>query len=251
MLEAALVAGLCAEGADVVLVGRAPHARRRARSPVERGAPAAVISASHNPFGDNGVKLFAAGGRKIPESLELQVEQELRTLAVTAARTRARGRRRRRVERAPQRARRLRGRRSSTRCRAGSSSSLHVVVDCGNGAAFRAAPTALRALGADRRRDPRVARRREHQRRLRLHAPRRPPGGGAAGPRRRRARVRRRRRPGDRGRRARRRSSTATRSLRSPPSTCTTASCCAATRSSPPSCRTSGCAGRSSRTASR
>ena len=82
MLEAALVAGLCAEGADVVLVGVLPtpgvaHVAR------ERGAPAAVISASHNPFADNGVKLFAAGGRKIPESLELQVEQELRTLAVT------------------------------------------------------------------------------------------------------------------------------------------------------------------------
>ena len=82
MLEAALVAGLCAEGADVVLVGvlPTPGVAQVAR---ERGAPAAVISASHNPYGDNGVKLFAAGGRKIPESLELQVEQELRTLAVT------------------------------------------------------------------------------------------------------------------------------------------------------------------------
>ena len=81
MLEAALVAGLCAEGADVVLVGVLPtpgvaHAAR------ERGAPAAVISASHNPFGDNGIKLFAAGGRKIPEALEHEVEHELRELAV-------------------------------------------------------------------------------------------------------------------------------------------------------------------------
>ena len=82
MIEAALVAGLCAEGADVVLVGVLPtpgvaHVAR------ERGAPAAVISASHNPFPDNGIKLFAAGGRKIPEPLELEVEQELRALAVS------------------------------------------------------------------------------------------------------------------------------------------------------------------------
>ena len=67
MLEAALVAGICSEGADVVLAGVLPtpgvaHAAR------ERGAPAMVISASHNPFADNGVKLFAAGGRKIPEA---------------------------------------------------------------------------------------------------------------------------------------------------------------------------------------
>ena len=49
----------------------------------ELGAPAAVISASHNAFGDNGIKLFAPGGRKIPESLEREVEQELRALAVS------------------------------------------------------------------------------------------------------------------------------------------------------------------------
>ncbi len=76
MIEAALVAGICAEGADAVLVGVIPtpavaHIAR------ERGAPGAVISASHNPFADNGVKLFAAGGRKIPEPLEAQVEREI------------------------------------------------------------------------------------------------------------------------------------------------------------------------------
>ena len=64
MLEAALVAGLCAEGADVLLAGVLPtpgvaHAAR------ERGAPAAVISASHNPFGDNGIKLFAPGAEEV------------------------------------------------------------------------------------------------------------------------------------------------------------------------------------------
>jgi phosphoglucosamine mutase len=146
MLEAALVAGICAEGADVVLVGVLPtpgvaHVAR------ERGAPAAVISASHNPFGDNGVKLFAPGGRKIPEPLEREVEQELHALAVTQPEPGPEGR----------------GVGVSTEHRGAVDdyvamlvhsiqgrqlTDLHVVVDCGNGAAFRAAPSALRALGA-------------------------------------------------------------------------------------------------------
>jgi phosphoglucosamine mutase len=146
MLEAALVAGLCAEGADVVLTGVLPtpgvaHVAR------ERGAPAAVISASHNPFGDNGVKLFAAAGRKIPESLELQVEQELRSLAVTQPEAGPDGvgvgvsseYRGALDDYVATLVDALQGRQLS---------GLHVVVDCGNGAAFRAAPQALRALGA-------------------------------------------------------------------------------------------------------
>jgi phosphoglucosamine mutase len=146
MLEAALVAGLCAEGDDVVLVGVLPtpgvaHVAR------ERGAPAAVISASHNPFGDNGVKLFAAGGRKIPEPLEHQVEQELRALAVTQPEPGPEGfgvgvsseHRGALDDYVAMLVDSLQGRQLT---------GLHVVLDCGNGAAFRAAPTALRALGA-------------------------------------------------------------------------------------------------------
>src|SRR4051794_37548863 len=69
MLEAALVAGICAEGADVVLAGvlPTPGVAYLAR---ERGAPGAVISASHNPFGDDGIKLLGLGGRKISEAVE-------------------------------------------------------------------------------------------------------------------------------------------------------------------------------------
>jgi phosphoglucosamine mutase len=146
MLEAALVAGLCAEGTDVVLVGVLPtpgvaHVAR------ERGAPAAIISASHNSFGDNGVKLFAAGGRKIPEALEYQVEQELRALAVTQPEGGLAGfgvgvsseHRGALDDYVAMLVDSLQGRQLT---------GLHVVLDCGNGAAFRAAPTALRALGA-------------------------------------------------------------------------------------------------------
>jgi phosphoglucosamine mutase len=146
MLEAALVAGLCAEGLDVVLVGVLPtpgvaHVAR------ERGAPAAVISASHNPFGDNGIKLFAPGGRKIPEPLEHEVEQELRALAVGQPEAGPEGygvgvsseHRGALDDYVAMLVDSLQGRQLS---------GLHIVLDCGNGAAFRAAPSALRALGA-------------------------------------------------------------------------------------------------------
>jgi phosphoglucosamine mutase len=137
---------MCAEGADVVLVGVLPtpgvaHVAR------ERGAPAAVISASHNPFGDNGIKLFAAGGRKIPEPLELEVERELRALAISQPDPGPEGigvgvsseHRGALDDYVATLVDALQGRQLT---------GLHVVVDCGNGAAFRAAPTALRALGA-------------------------------------------------------------------------------------------------------
>jgi phosphoglucosamine mutase len=130
----------------VLLVGVLPtpgvaHAAR------ERGAPAAVISASHNPFGDNGVKLFAPGGRKIPDQLEREIEQELRALAVSQPEPGPDGlgvgvsseHRSALDDYVAQLVDSLQGRQLT---------GLHVVVDCGNGAAFRAAPTALRALGA-------------------------------------------------------------------------------------------------------
>src|SRR3954451_6152773 len=81
MLEAALVAGICAEGANVVHVGvlPTPGVAFVAR---ERGAPGAVISASHNAFADNGIKLLAHGGRKLTEPIEIAIERELRALAV-------------------------------------------------------------------------------------------------------------------------------------------------------------------------
>src|ERR1700730_15773549 len=76
MLEAALVAGLCAEGADVTTVGVLPTPGVAFLSQT-RGTPAAMISASHNPFPDNGVKLFASGGRKIADDDERRIEAML------------------------------------------------------------------------------------------------------------------------------------------------------------------------------
>jgi phosphoglucosamine mutase len=76
LLEAALCAGLASEGADVAMLGVAPTPEVAWWSATE-GAPAAVVSASHNPFPDNGIKLFAAGGRKLDDDTEARVEAEL------------------------------------------------------------------------------------------------------------------------------------------------------------------------------
>src|SRR5262249_27064275 len=69
LLEAALVAGLCSEGAGVERVGVLPTPGVAYLGQLYDG-PGAVISASHNPFPDNGMKLFASGGRKIADEPE-------------------------------------------------------------------------------------------------------------------------------------------------------------------------------------
>lgn len=80
MLQAALSAGLASEGAGVVDVGVLPTPALAWLS-AKRDLPAVVISASHNPFTDNGIKLFAAGGAKLGVEIESAIEDELeRTL---------------------------------------------------------------------------------------------------------------------------------------------------------------------------
>lgn len=76
MLQAALSAGLAGEGADVIDVGVLPTPALAWLS-ATRDAPAVVISASHNPFADNGIKLFAAGGLKLGPEVEAAIEGEL------------------------------------------------------------------------------------------------------------------------------------------------------------------------------
>ncbi len=76
MLQAALSAGLASEGADVVDLGVLPTPALAWLSAV-RDLPAVVISASHNPFADNGIKLFAAGGAKLSVETETAIEEEI------------------------------------------------------------------------------------------------------------------------------------------------------------------------------
>ena len=80
MLEAALAAGFAAEGVTVDLLGvlPTPGVAHVART---EGVAAAVITASHNPFADNGIKLFAAGGHKLPDDVEARIEAAMAALA--------------------------------------------------------------------------------------------------------------------------------------------------------------------------
>jgi phosphoglucosamine mutase len=79
LLQSAFTAGVAAEGFDVVDLGVLPTPAV-VDAALERGAPAATISASHNPFADNGIKLLSAGGRKLTDELEAEVERILADL---------------------------------------------------------------------------------------------------------------------------------------------------------------------------
>lgn len=146
MLESALVAGLCAEGVDVALAGvlSTPGVAYLARV---REAPAAVVSASHNPSEDNGVKLLSAGGRKLSDALERQIELLLDELVEELPENGPTGRgvgvvselRNPLEEYVAHVVGVLEGRRLDR---------MRVVLDCGNGASFRAAPMVFRQLGA-------------------------------------------------------------------------------------------------------
>ncbi len=79
MLEAAFVAGLASEGVVPHRLGVVPTPVV-AFEAVRRGVLGAVISASHNPYRDNGIKLFAPGGTKLPDEVEARIEAEVRNL---------------------------------------------------------------------------------------------------------------------------------------------------------------------------
>ncbi len=76
LLQAALSAGLASEGVDVVDLGVLPTPGV-AYCAERRGVPAAVVSASHNPFEDNGIKLFGPGGTKLPAEVEAAIERTM------------------------------------------------------------------------------------------------------------------------------------------------------------------------------
>jgi phosphoglucosamine mutase len=143
MLEAAVVAGLTGAGADAVRVGVLPTPAV-AFLVGELGADLGVmISASHNPMPDNGIKLFATGGHKLPDALETAVEDGMD--APGARPTGAAIGRVRDLDDAGSRyAAHL-----LTSTPAGSLAGLRVVVDCAHGAASVAAPEVYRKAGAD------------------------------------------------------------------------------------------------------
>ena len=144
MIESALEAGFASAGVDVLLTGPLPTPGVAYMTRALRLNLGVVISASHNPFGDNGIKFFSARGEKLPDSWEQQVEASL--------------------EQAPQwadssslgKARRLndaRGRYIEF-CKSTFSTDLSlrgmkIVIDAANGAAYNVAPDVFHELGAE------------------------------------------------------------------------------------------------------
>ena len=143
MLEAAVVAGLASAGADAVRVGVLPTPAVAFLVGALDADLGVMISASHNPMPDNGIKLFAAGGHKLPDAVESAVEEGV--AAAEAARPTGAGIGRVR-DFADASERYLDHLLAAT---PGPLSGLRVVVDCAHGAASVVAPQAYRRAGAD------------------------------------------------------------------------------------------------------
>lgn len=144
MLESALQAGFTSVGMDVVLVGPMPTPAVAMLTKSMRADMGVMISASHNPFADNGIKLFGPDGFKLSDEDELAIEAALDAqveLAPAAEIGRAK-----RIEDA-------RGRyihfAKSTFPADMTLDGMKIVIDCANGAAYQVAPSALWELGAE------------------------------------------------------------------------------------------------------
>lgn len=146
MLEPALVAGFTSVGMDVTLFGPLPTPGVAMMTTSLRADLGVMISASHNAFEDNGIKLFGPDGYKLSDEIELEIESRMDRalddkLAVPSALGRAR-----RVDDAQARYVEIT---KATFPRGMRLSGLRVCVDCANGAAYKVAPTALYELGAE------------------------------------------------------------------------------------------------------
>lgn len=144
MFESALEAGFSAAGVDVALLGPMPTPGIAYLTRTFRAEAGVVISASHNPFDDNGIKFFSADGTKLPDALEARIEamlDEPLTTADAADLGKAM-----RIHDAPGRYIEFC---KSTLPERLSLHGLRIVLDCANGATYHIAPNVFRELGAD------------------------------------------------------------------------------------------------------
>ncbi|NOQ52761.1 MAG: phosphoglucosamine mutase [Desulfuromonadaceae bacterium] len=147
MIENALVAGICSMGVDVLLVGPLPTPGIAFITTSMRADAGVVISASHNPYQDNGIKFFSSDGFKLPDDLELRIEDlilnnrldELRPIADDVGKAYriddAIGRYVVYLKNSFPRDLDLQG--------------LRIVLDCAHGAGYKVAPAVLTELGAE------------------------------------------------------------------------------------------------------
>lgn len=147
MLEAALMAGITSTGSDVILLGPVPTPGIAFLTTSMRGDAGIVLSASHNPFEDNGLKVFGRDGFKLPDAIEVQLEamMDQPSDSLPLAHGDAIGRAKR-IDDA--------GGRYVTHLKTMlrkefDLTGVRIVVDCANGAAYKVAPTLFSELGAE------------------------------------------------------------------------------------------------------
>ncbi|MGI6091742.1 MAG: phosphoglucosamine mutase [Veillonellaceae bacterium] len=146
MLEAALAAGICSAGGKAILAGVVPTPAVAYLTRKYKAQAGAVISASHNPFPDNGIKFFAGTGYKLPDAVEDKLE-ELVSIAAQEQMTRPTGETVGTIEHAHRLIQDYIEYVLETVEQ--DFSGLKIVVDCANGAACEAAPVLLTRLGAE------------------------------------------------------------------------------------------------------
>ncbi|MEN8129867.1 MAG: phosphoglucosamine mutase [Pseudomonadota bacterium] len=143
MLESALEAGLSAAGADIRLLGPMPTPGIAYLTRTLRAAAGIVISASHNPFYDNGVKFFSSVGEKLPEDVEMAIEAQFDSPMETVDSAHLG-----KAERVDDAAGRYIEFCKSTIPMRTSLRGIKLVVDCGHGATYHIAPNVFEELGA-------------------------------------------------------------------------------------------------------
>ncbi len=147
MLENAMVAGICSMGVDVLLVGPLPTPGIANITSSMRADAGVVISASHNPFQDNGIKFFSADGFKLPDKIELKIEKLIESNQIDSLRPTANevGK----AFRIDDAAGRYIVFLKNTFPHEMDLSGLKIVLDCANGAAYKVAPAVFEELGAE------------------------------------------------------------------------------------------------------
>lgn len=144
MFESALEAGLVAAGVNVKLLGPMPTPAVALMTRTQNAVAGIVISASHNPYQDNGIKFFSAQGAKLPDTVELAIEAELEEPLQVVSPDRIG-----KVTRVADAAGRYIEYCKATVPEHFSLRGLKIAVDCAHGATYHIAPSVLSELGAD------------------------------------------------------------------------------------------------------
>ncbi|MDI3270868.1 phosphoglucosamine mutase [Pseudomonas sp. MDT1-16] len=144
MFESALEAGLTSAGADVMLLGPMPTPAIAYLTRTFHAEAGIVISASHNPHDDNGIKFFSGKGTKLPDEVELMIEELLDT-PMTVVESSKIGK----VSRINDASGRYIEFCKSSVPTGTSFAGLRIVIDCAHGATYKVAPSVFRELGAD------------------------------------------------------------------------------------------------------